>query len=354
MLDNFRSQSITWDRANNKFHEVIELSSSDERGRRLVVQVLDNGQQVDLTGNGLNLYWETPDKHYMGLDNFEALDIRKGKFGLYVTTEMLSHIGKLNGLLYLVDMEGRATTSLKLDINVNRGINVGAVESQNSFSALTDALGRLVNIESQEILRQQQEQNRVDAENARVQAELLREQAEQQRASAFNSSQTERTNQYNQAESAREGLYETAESNRDELYEQAEQARDSEYAPRLSDVEGLVGLGGIAGSGSNEYGSFVKLEDGTAIQWGKLTIYGNENGYFGIAEAELPIALVGDFHANAILSAPFDSGRSVAISRVVAESDKKISVQITRLQSSSPIGSSYSGEFSWFAIGRWK
>lgn len=143
MLQKFRTIDVIWDLANKNFHETIELSSSDEQGRRIVVQVLDNGQVVDLTGVGLNLYWETKDKHYMGLDNFTALDVRKGLFELYATTELLSNVGTLKGHLYLVTVEGEAITSLSLDINVNLGINTEAVESHNSFSALTDALARV-------------------------------------------------------------------------------------------------------------------------------------------------------------------------------------------------------------------
>lgn len=278
MLNNFRTIRRTWDKANTKIHDEIVLSSSDEHGRRIEVQVLDNGQVVDLTGVGLNLYWETKDKQAIGLDNFSASDIQRGIYEIYPTTEMLSNVGQLNAWLFLVTMEGDAITSTELPIRIKRGINTQAPESQDSFSALTDALARLVNIESQEVLRQQQEQDRVDAENARVEAELLREQAEQQRATDFTSSQTARTNAFDQsqlersndyslAEDNRDTLYGQAENARDSLYQQAESTRDSQYAPRLQDLEAKTPGTHEWGveSGENENGRWIKYADGTMI-----------------------------------------------------------------------------------------
>lgn len=239
MLNNFRTIKRTWDRADTKFRDEIVLSSSDENGRKIEIQVIDNGQVVDLTGVSLNLYWETPDKHYNGLDSFTAKDIKKGVFELYPTTGMLSHVGKLKAWLYLVTMQGETITSVEIPITIERGINTNAVESQDSFSALTEGLARLVAIETDELLRQQQE--------------VAREQAEQAREVA-----------YQQAESNRDNLYESAESNRDDLYDIAESVRTSQHLPRISALEDKTPgthEWGIE-SGSNEFGGWVTLPNG--------------------------------------------------------------------------------------------
>lgn len=242
MLDKLRSINLTWDKASRKFYKNIRASSSDERGRKLVVQILNNNQVEDLTGASLNLYWETKSKHHQGLDLFDVVDAEKGIFEIYFTTGMLSNIGVLNAHLHLLDGTGAITSEL-FKIRVSKGINTEAVESEDSFSTLVEALNRVVEIETQEqeridnensrksaeASRKSAETNRVSAENTRESNESGRKSAEVQRNNNFNDKLTEWQNSYSQAESQRDTKYGQAEKSRDSKYESAENARNSLY-----------------------------------------------------------------------------------------------------------------------------
>lgn len=146
MLDNFRKIDVTWDKASRKIYELIKTASSDENGRKLVVQVLDGGQVEDLSGTSLHLYWETANEKNKGLDAFEEVDASKGIFQIYFTTEMASNVGTLTAHLHLVDDQG-TVTSEPFKISVFKGVDNDTVESSNSFSSLTKILIEARNLE---------------------------------------------------------------------------------------------------------------------------------------------------------------------------------------------------------------
>ena len=139
MLSEFRSTNITWDKATRRIYSPISANESDENGRKLVVQVVNSGQVEDLTGATLHLYWETKDKAHDGLDVFKAVDLKKGEFELSYTTGMLSNKGVLNANLVLIDTVGRVVSE-RFKITVKEGIDNDSVQSEDSFTALTEAL----------------------------------------------------------------------------------------------------------------------------------------------------------------------------------------------------------------------
>ena len=139
-LDNFRSQTIVWDKANRKVYEDVRASSGDENGRKLTVQVVNDGVVESLVGYSLNLAWETKDKTTSGLDAFEAVDISKGKFTLTYKPSMLQKVGALDAQLVLIGPETSKITSENFKITVFGGVGIEGAESSNEFSALTTAL----------------------------------------------------------------------------------------------------------------------------------------------------------------------------------------------------------------------
>ena len=147
MLKEFRSIDVYWDKATRRIYEEIRSSSSDEKGRKLTVQIVNDGQIQDLTNVALNLYWETQDGENRGLDPFEPLDAENGIYELYFRTGMLQHVGKLNAHLHLVDTTG-AITSEPFTIFVFEGVDVDAVTSDDELSALTQALVQVNNLET--------------------------------------------------------------------------------------------------------------------------------------------------------------------------------------------------------------
>lgn len=146
MLDEFRSTSITWDKATRRIYSPISANESDSNGRKLNIQVVNSGQVENLTGATLHLYWETKDKAQHGLDAFTASDISKGEFEIFYTTGMLSNVGELNATLVLVDTTGKVVSDW-FKITVARGIDNDAVQSENSFTTLTQALIDISNLE---------------------------------------------------------------------------------------------------------------------------------------------------------------------------------------------------------------
>ncbi len=145
MLKEFRSIDVYWDKATRRIYEEIRSSSSDEKGRKLTVQIVNDGQIQDLTNVALNLYWETQDGENRGLDPFEPLDAENGIYELYFRTGMLKHVGKLNAHLHLVDTTG-AITSEPFTIVVFSGVDVDAMASDDELSALNQALIEVQNV----------------------------------------------------------------------------------------------------------------------------------------------------------------------------------------------------------------
>lgn len=146
MLDEFRSTSIAWDKATRRIYSPVTANESDSNGRKLNIQVVNSGQVENLTGATLHLYWETKDKAQYGLDAFTASDISKGEFEIFYTTGMLSNVGELNATLVLVDNTGKVVSDW-FKITVARGIDNDAIQSENSFSSLTQALIDISNLE---------------------------------------------------------------------------------------------------------------------------------------------------------------------------------------------------------------
>lgn len=146
MLNEFRSTYITWDKATSRIYSPVTANASDENGRKLVVQIVNGGQVEDLSGATLHLYWETRDKAHDGLDVFKAVDLKKGEFELSYTTGMLSNHGVLNANLVLIDTIGRVVSE-RFKITVTEGIDNEAIQSENSFTTLTQALIDISNLE---------------------------------------------------------------------------------------------------------------------------------------------------------------------------------------------------------------
>src|SRR5699024_6364035 len=115
MLDDFRSQKLIWNMANNKIYEKIEAHQGDSNGRKLVVQITNSNVVDDLEGASLSLAWSR--KENQGLDAFTEVNLEKGIFEIYYTTEMLSNVGVLKSSLVLVDVNGRIE-SKPFDIDV--------------------------------------------------------------------------------------------------------------------------------------------------------------------------------------------------------------------------------------------
>lgn len=227
-MHEFRIQKLVWDKANKVIQEHVTAHAGDSNGRILQVQILDNGNKVDLSNTTLSLSWKALSKDKKdGLDAFTLTDQESGIFETYFTREMLSSVGVLKGSLVLVDLVGRVESD-KFNILVeSSNVSDEAIQSSNEFTTLTKALIRVEEVERD---YQQAEQAR---DGLYTQAELIRDnqhtEAEISRNNLYSSAETERNTSYSNAESTRTNDYTTAESNRDILYTQAESSREENF-----------------------------------------------------------------------------------------------------------------------------
>lgn len=148
MLDNFSTQRITWNKANNRVYSPIKANSGDTNGRTLEVQILNGGTVEDLTGKSVNLAWRTKDGAFNGLDVFEAIDATKGMFKITYTTGMLSNVGVLSASIVIIGTNERIESS-SFTITVERSnVDDTSVQSENSFTSLTTALAEVQDIDN--------------------------------------------------------------------------------------------------------------------------------------------------------------------------------------------------------------
>lgn len=317
MLNQFRATNIVWDKASLKLYAAIRVSSSDENGRKLVVQVINKGVTENLENTSLSLYWETQDGENRGLDPFEPLDAENGIYELYFRTGMLKHVGKLNAHLHLVDTTG-AITSEPFTIYVFKGVDVDAMASEDELSALNKALIEVQNVKQNEAERVSAETERATAEEERKTAETARATAENTRASneadRVNAEETRKTNETNRvdAESGRVTA-ETARVTAEEEREQGYPALDG----RITAVEQNI----------DEH-----LADYAKGTMNRIILYNSANGADGVTTYVL-----GEEFVSSIGSSQY--GLSISLKNVPANA--KVSGYFNRMSSTRFIGPTF-------------
>ena len=87
-LDNFRNRTIIWDTVNKDFPQPIQIMQGDVNARTLLIKIVDNGVETDLTGHSLNLTYQYTNNSNSGLIVVPPKDLAKGEFILVIPTEM--------------------------------------------------------------------------------------------------------------------------------------------------------------------------------------------------------------------------------------------------------------------------
>ena len=87
-LDNFRNRTILWDTVNKDFPQPIQTMQGDVNARTLLIKIVDNGTEVDLTGHSLKLTYHYTNSSNSGLVMIPPKDLAKGEFILVIPTEM--------------------------------------------------------------------------------------------------------------------------------------------------------------------------------------------------------------------------------------------------------------------------
>ena len=87
-LDNFRNRTILWDTVNKDFPQPIQIMQGDVNARTLLIKIVDNGVEIDLTGHSLKLTYQYTNNSNSGLIVVPPKDLIKGEFLLVIPTEM--------------------------------------------------------------------------------------------------------------------------------------------------------------------------------------------------------------------------------------------------------------------------
>ena len=87
-LDNFRNRTILWDTVNKDFPQPIQVMQGDVNARTLLIKIVDNGTEIDLTGHSLKLTYQYTNSSKSGLVMIPPKDLAKGEFILVIPTEM--------------------------------------------------------------------------------------------------------------------------------------------------------------------------------------------------------------------------------------------------------------------------
>ena len=87
-LDNFRNRTIIWDTVNKDFPQPIQAMQGDVNARTLLIKIVDNGTEIDLTGHSLKLTYQYTNNSNSGLIVVPPKDLAKGEFILVIPTEM--------------------------------------------------------------------------------------------------------------------------------------------------------------------------------------------------------------------------------------------------------------------------
>ena len=87
-LDNFRNRTILWDTVNKDFPQPIQVMQGDLNARTLLIKIVDNGTEIDLTGHSLKLTYQYTNSSNSGFVVIPPKDLAKGEFILVIPTEM--------------------------------------------------------------------------------------------------------------------------------------------------------------------------------------------------------------------------------------------------------------------------
>ena len=87
-LDNFRNRTIIWDTVNKDFPQPIQIMQGDVNARTLLIKIVDNGTETDLTSHSLKLTYQYTNDSNSGFVMIPPKDLAKGEFILVIPTEM--------------------------------------------------------------------------------------------------------------------------------------------------------------------------------------------------------------------------------------------------------------------------
>ena len=140
-LDNFRNRTILWDTVNKDFPQPIQIMQGDVNARTLLIKIVDNGTEIDLTGHSLKLTYQYTNSSNSGFVMIPPENLTKGEFLLVIPTEMTkAGVIEANLILLNEDKEQVIVSKSLTFISDNSTVTDLAQEVNNNIDDFTKLL----------------------------------------------------------------------------------------------------------------------------------------------------------------------------------------------------------------------
>lgn len=140
-LDNFRNRTIIWDTVNKDFPQPIQIMQGDVNARTLLIKIVDNGIEIDLTGHSLRLTYQYTNDSNSGFVMIPPKNLAKGEFILVIPTEMTATgVIEANLILLNESLEQVIVSKSLTFISDNSTVTVLAQEVNNKIDDFTKLL----------------------------------------------------------------------------------------------------------------------------------------------------------------------------------------------------------------------
>ena len=140
-LDNFRNRTIIWDTVNKDFPQPIQAMQGDVNARTVLIKIVDNGTEIDLTGHSLKLTYQYTNSSNSGFVMIPPKDLAKGEFILVIPTEMTTTgVIEANLILLNESLEQVIVSKNLTFISDNSTVTDLAQEVNNKIDAFTKLL----------------------------------------------------------------------------------------------------------------------------------------------------------------------------------------------------------------------
>lgn len=140
-LDNFRNRTIIWDTVNKDFPQPIQIMQGDVNARTLLIKIVDNGVEIDLTGHSLKLTYQYTNSSNSGFVMVPPENLTKGEFILVIPTEMTkAGVIEANLILLNEDKEQVIVSKNLTFISDNSTVTDLAQEVNNKIDDFTKLL----------------------------------------------------------------------------------------------------------------------------------------------------------------------------------------------------------------------
>ena len=140
-LDNFRNRTIIWDTVNKDFPQPIQIMQGDVNARTLLIKIVDNGVEIDLTGHSLKLTYQYTNSSNSGFVMIPPNNLTKGEFILVIPTEMTeTGVIEANLILLNEDKEQVIVSKNLTFISDNSTVSDLAQEVNNKIDDFTKLL----------------------------------------------------------------------------------------------------------------------------------------------------------------------------------------------------------------------